>query len=169
MLLDLLANINYVSSEWVTYKDNFINDLSKARTYTLYEDIEKMRTAGLAIGGNLNNAIVVDKYKILNPEGLRLEKEFVKHKTLDCIGDFYLLGMQLVGNIECYAPGHNLNQQLIREILKNRENYRIEEITPENNNKNFLDLIDNNLFIFSILPNDSFTDFECSLSILFPD
>ena len=125
-------------------QDNFINDLSKARTYTLYEDIEKMRTAGLAIGGNLNNAIVVDKYKILNPEGLRLEKEFVKHKTLDCIGDFYLLGMQLVGNIECFAPGHNLNQQLIREILKNKENYRIEEIIPENNNKNFLDLIDNN-------------------------
>ena len=125
-------------------QDNFINDLSKARTYTLYEDIEKMRTAGLAIGGNLNNAIVVDKYKILNPEGLRLEKEFVKHKTLDCIGDFYLLGMQLVGNIDCFAPGHNLNQQLIREILKNRENYRIEEITPENNNEKFLDLIDNN-------------------------
>ena len=125
-------------------QDNFINDLSKARTYTLYEDIEKMRTAGLAIGGNLNNAIVVDKYKILNPEGLRLEKEFVKHKTLDCIGDFYLLGMQLVGNIECFAPGHSLNQQLIREILKNRENYIIEEIIPENNNKNFLDLIDNN-------------------------
>ena len=110
----------------------------------IHEDIEKMRTAGLAIGGNLNNAIVVDKYKILNPEGLRLEKEFVKHKTLDCIGDFYLLGMQLVGNIECFAPGHSLNQQLIREILKNRENYRIEEIIPENNNNNFLDLIDNN-------------------------
>ena len=54
------------------------------------------------------------------------------------------LGMQLVGNVECFAPGHSLNQQLIREILKNRENYRIEEITPENNNKNFLDLIDNN-------------------------
>ena len=125
-------------------QDNFINDLSKARTYTLYEDIEKMRTAGLAIGGNLNNAIVVDKYKILNPEGLRLEKEFVKHKTLDCIGDFYLLGMQLVGNIECFAPGHSLNHQLIREILKNKENYRIEEIIPENNNKNYLDLIDTN-------------------------
>ena len=125
-------------------QDNFINNLSKARTYTLREDIEKMRTAGLAIGGNLNNAIVVDKYKILNPEGLRLEKEFVKHKTLDCIGDFYLLGMQLVGNIECFAPGHSLNQKLIREILKNSENYRIEEIIPENNNINFLDLIDNN-------------------------
>ena len=125
-------------------QNNFINDLSKARTYTLYEDIEKMRTAGLAIGGNLNNAIVVDKYKILNPEGLRLEKEFVKHKTLDCIGDFYLLGMQLVGNINCFAPGHNLNQQLIREILKNKKNYSIEDIISKNNNDKFLDLIDNN-------------------------
>ena len=125
-------------------QDNFINDLSKARTYTLYEDIEKMRTAGLAIGGNLNNAIVVDKYKILNPEGLRFDKEFVKHKTLDCIGDFYLLGMKLLGNIDCFAPGHNLNQQLIREVLKNKNNYSIEDIIPENKNDKFLDLIDNN-------------------------
>ena len=123
-------------------QDNFINDLSMARTYTLYEDIEKMRTAGLAIGGNLNNAIVVDKYKILNPEGLRIEKEFVKHKTLDCIGDFYLLGMELIGNIDCFAPGHNLNQQLIKEILKNKDNYSIEDVVTENNNEKFLDLID---------------------------
>jgi len=125
-------------------QDNFVNNLAMARTYTLYEDIEKMRTAGLAIGGNLNNAIVVDKYKILNPEGLRLEKEFVKHKTLDCIGDFYLLGMQLVGNIDCFAPGHNLNQQLVKKILANKENYRIDDIIPENNNEKFTDLIGNN-------------------------
>ena len=111
--------IGYSQYSYTHTQENFINDLSKARTYTLHEDIEKMRTAGLAIGGSLNNAIVVDKYKILNPEGLRLEKEFVKHKTLDCIGDFYLLGMQLVGNVKCFAPGHNLNQQLIKEILKN--------------------------------------------------
>ena len=125
-------------------QDNFINNLSMARTYTLQDDIEKMRTAGLAIGGNLNNAIVVDKYKIINPEGLRLEKEFVKHKTLDCIGDFYLLGMQLVGNVDCFAPGHNLNQHLIKEILKNKENYKIEDIIPENNNEKFINLIDHN-------------------------
>ncbi len=125
-------------------QDNFINNLSMARTYTLHEDIEKMRTAGLAIGGNLNNAIVVDKYKILNPEGLRLEKEFVKHKTLDCIGDFYLLGMNLLGDIDCFAPGHNLNQQLIKEILKNKENYRIEDLIPENKNEKIIDLIDDN-------------------------
>ena len=125
-------------------QDNFINNLSMARTYTLHEDIEKMRAAGLAIGGNLNNAIVVDKYKILNPEGLRLEKEFVKHKTLDCIGDFYLLGMQLVGKIDCFAPGHSLNQQLIKKILENTENYKIEDMILENNNDKFIDLIDNN-------------------------
>ncbi len=125
-------------------KDNFINNLSMARTYTLQDDIEKMRAAGLAIGGNLNNAIVVDKYKILNPDGLRLEKEFVKHKTLDCIGDFYLLGMPLVGNINCFAPGHNLNQQLLKEILKSKENYRIEDAIHEYNNEKLINLIDHN-------------------------
>ncbi len=122
-------------------KENFIRNLSMARTYTLSEDVEKMRTAGLAIGGNLNNAIVVDKYEILNPDGLRLDKEFVKHKALDCIGDFYLLGMPLVGKISCFAPGHNLNQKFVREILKYRGNYKIESIDIENNNDKFLNLI----------------------------
>ena len=136
--------IGYSEYSYTHSQENFINDLSKARTYTLYEDIEKMRTAGLAIGGSLNNAIVVDKYKILNPEGLRLEKEFVKHKTLDCIGDFYLLGMQLVGNVNCFAPGHKLNQHLIKEILKNKDNYIIEYIIPENNKDKFFGLIDDN-------------------------
>ena len=115
-----------------------------ARTYTLFQDIEKMRTAGLAIGGNLNNAIVVDKYKILNPDGLRLEKEFVKHKTLDCIGDFYLLGMPLIGSISCFAPGHNLNQKLIKEIIKNKENYKIEDISLQKNNESFFNLVKGN-------------------------
>ena len=123
-------------------KENFINNLSMARTYTLFEDIEKMRTAGLAIGGNLNNAIVVDKHKIINPNGLRMEKEFVKHKTLDCIGDFYLLGMPLIGKIDCFAPGHNLNQLLIREILKNKENYTIENKVTDKQTNNFFDLVD---------------------------
>ena len=86
-----------------------------------------MRIAGLAIGGNLNNALVIDKYKVLNPDGLRFEKEFVKHKTLDCIGDFYLLGMQLVGEVNCFAPGHKLNQMFVKEILKDKKNYVIEK------------------------------------------
>ena len=117
-------------------KENFINQLSEARTYAFFEDIEKMRIAGLAIGGNLNNALVVDKYKVLNPDGLRFEKEFVKHKTLDCIGDFYLLGMQLVGEVNCFAPGHKLNQMFVKEILKDKKNYVIEKAMiseyPEN-------------------------------------
>ena len=136
--------IGYSEYSYTHSQERFINDLSKARTYTLYEDIEKMRTEGLAIGGSLNNAIVVDKYKILNPEGLRLEKEFVKHKTLDCIGDFYLLGMKLVGNVNCFAPGHSLNQQLLKEIFKDKDNYIIEDMIPENNKEIFFDLIDNN-------------------------
>ena len=101
--------------------------LSQARTYALYEDIEKMRASGQGIGGNLNNAIVVDKHKILNSGGLRFEKEFVKHKALDCIGDLYLLGMPLLGSIECFAPGHQLNQKLVHKILEDENNYVIEE------------------------------------------
>ena len=112
-------------------KENFIDFLSQARTYTLYEDIDKMRASGQAMGGNLNNAIVVDKYKILNPGGLRLEKEFVKHKTLDCIGDLYLLGMPLTGEINCFAPGHSLNQKLISKILEDQSNYKIEDALVE--------------------------------------
>ena len=126
-------------------KENFISNLSMARTYTLFEDIEKMRTAGLAIGGNLNNAIVVDKYKILNPDGLRLEKEFVKHKTLDCVGDFYLLGMPLLGSVDCFAPGHNLNQKLIKEILKDHNNYKIVNEDSKINSDNFFDLVEQNI------------------------
>ncbi len=107
-------------------RENFIAQLSEARTYTFFENIKKMRTAGLAMGGNLNNALVVDKFKVLNPDGLRFEKEFVKHKTLDCIGDFYLLGMPLIGKVNCFAPGHKLNQMFVREILKDKKNFIIE-------------------------------------------
>ncbi len=120
----IIGNSNFYYSH---SKDNFINHLSEARTYAFFEDVEKMRIAGLAIGGNLNNALVIDKYKVLNPDGLRFEKEFVKHKTLDCVGDFYLLGMQLVGEVDCFAPGHKLNQKFVREILKDKKNYVIEK------------------------------------------
>ena len=125
-------------------KDNFINYLSEARTYAFFEDVEKMRTAGLAMGGNLNNALVVDKFKVLNPEGLRFEKEFVKHKTLDCVGDFYLLGMQLIGEVECFAPGHKLNQMFVKEILKDKNNYTIEKALISENPKNIYNVLDKN-------------------------
>ena len=126
-------------------KENFINNIAEARTYALFEDVEKMRTAGLAMGGNLNNAIVVDKFKILNPNGLRFDNEFVKHKTLDCIGDFYLLGMPLVGAVECYAPGHSLNQNLIKEILKDKKNFKIDTIIQNDTPKEYYNIINNNV------------------------
>ncbi|MDC1356695.1 UDP-3-O-acyl-N-acetylglucosamine deacetylase, partial [Pseudomonadota bacterium] len=107
---------------------DFIKNLSKARTFTLIEDVEKMRLAGYAMGGNINNAIVVDKYNIVNTNGLRVDKEFVKHKTLDCIGDFYLLGMPLIGLVDALAPGHKLNQMFVKEILSNSNNYNIENL-----------------------------------------
>ena len=125
-------------------RDNFINYLSEARTYAFLEDVEKMRTAGLAMGGNLNNALVVDKFKVLNPDGLRFEKEFVKHKTLDCVGDFYLLGMQLIGEVECFAPGHKLNQMFVKEILKDKNNYTIEKALISENPKNIYNVLDKN-------------------------
>ena len=85
-----------------------------------------MRATGLAMGGSLNNAIVVDKYKIVNSTGLRINNEFIKHKTLDCLGDFYLLGMPIIGKVTCFAPGHKINQNFIKEILKKKTNYKIE-------------------------------------------
>ncbi|MDA9632285.1 UDP-3-O-acyl-N-acetylglucosamine deacetylase [Alphaproteobacteria bacterium] len=131
-------------------RDNFINYLSEARTYAFFEDVEKMRTAGLAMGGNLNNALVVDKFKVLNPEGLRFEKEFVKHKTLDCVGDFYLLGMQLIGEVECFAPGHKLNQMFIKEILKDTNNYTIEKAMITEDPQNIYNVLDKNSSTYNI-------------------
>ena len=119
----------------------FINDICKARTFAFHDDIKKMRTSGLAIGGSLKNAIVVDKLIILNSSGLRLEKEFTKHKVLDCLGDFYLLGMPIIGKIQCFAPGHKLNQNFIKEIFKDKENYKIENKTFTSNN--FYNLLTN--------------------------
>ena len=133
--LSLNINIDYpntiIGNSQFTYnhsQSNFLAQLSEARTFTLLEDVEKMRLTGYAMGGSINNAIVVDKYKILNSDGLRFEKEFVKHKALDCIGDFYLLGMPLIGTISTFAPGHKINQMFVKEILSNKENYSIEDL-----------------------------------------
>ena len=127
------VEINYpntiIGSDKLLYvhnKTNFIKNISKARTFAFAEDIQKMRATGLAMGGSLNNAIVVDKYKIVNSTGLRINNEFIKHKTLDCLGDFYLLGMPIIGKVTCFAPGHKINQNFIKEILKKKTNYKIE-------------------------------------------
>ena len=133
------SSLTYIHS-----KQNFVDYLSHARTYALYEDIEKMRASGQGIGGNLNNAIVVDKYKILNSDGLRFEKEFVKHKALDCIGDLYLLGMPLLGSIECFAPGHQLNHKLVHKILEDQNNYVIEDAYTNQSYNTYVNIFNEN-------------------------
>ncbi len=106
---------------------NFIEEICFARTFCLSKDVVKLRAAGFGLGGNLNNAIVVDDNRILNETGLRCNKEFVKHKILDCIGDFYMSGLPLLGSIHAVQPGHELNNKLIQKIFKNKNNYEIIE------------------------------------------
>ena len=89
-----------------------------ARTFCLYEDIEKIKKLGLAKGGSLDNAIVVDKDKVLNDGGLRNNKEFVNHKILDLVGDFLLLGLRVIGSVKCYQGGHELTNMFLRKLVK---------------------------------------------------
>ena len=92
-------------------------DIARARTFGFTKDVEMMRSRGLALGGSMDNAIVVDDYKVLNAEGLRYDDEFVKHKILDAMGDLYLLGHPLLAAYSAFRSGHSLNNQLLRALL----------------------------------------------------
>ncbi len=96
---------------------SFVKEVSRARTFGFMRDIEYLRGNNLALGGSLDNAIVVDDYRILNEDGLRYEDEFVKHKVLDAVGDLYLLGYSLIGSFSGYKSGHALNNRLLRALL----------------------------------------------------
>ncbi len=96
---------------------SFVRELSRARTFGFLRDIETLRRQGLALGGSLDNAVVLDEYRVLNAEGLRYEDEFVRHKMLDAIGDLYLLGHTLIGAFTGYKSGHTLNNLLLRKLL----------------------------------------------------
>ena len=109
------------------YEDDLTN-VFNSRTYCLYEDIEMIKKNGLAKGGSLENAVVVNDKEILNPEGLRNDKEFVNHKILDCIGDLYTSGYRIVASIKCSQGGHYLTNQLLRKVFQNKENFSILEI-----------------------------------------
>ena len=113
------------------YEDD-LADVYNSRTFCLYEDIEFIKKNGLAKGGSLENAIVVKENEILNPEGLRNEKEFVNHKILDCIGDLYTSGYRIVGSIKCSQGGHYLTNQLLRKVFQNKDNFSILEIKEKN-------------------------------------
>ena len=112
-------------------KKAYIEEISRARTFGFLKDVQYLRSRGLALGGSLENAIVLDDKKILNPEGLRFPKEFVKHKILDAIGDLALLGAPVVADYESFAGSHNLNHLLTKEILKDPKNYEIRDFAME--------------------------------------
>ena len=109
---------------------NYSRDIARARTFGFTKDVEMMRTHGLARGGGLDNAIVMDDYKVLNSDGLRYDDEFVKHKILDAIGDLYLLGKPLLAAYSAFRSGHAMNNLLLRELLARRDAW--EEVTFEN-------------------------------------
>ena len=109
---------------------NYSRDIARARTFGFTKDVEMMRTHGLARGGGLDNAIVMDDYKVLNSDGLRYDDEFVKHKILDAIGDLYLLGKPLLAAYSAFRSGHAMNNLLLRELLVRRDAW--EEVTFDN-------------------------------------
>ena len=122
--------INFAHPVFATSKQNvtvdlgehsYIKEVSRARTFGFMQDVEAMRAQGLALGGNLDNAIVMDEYRVINPDGLRFEDEFVKHKVLDAIGDLYLLGHPLIGAFSAYKSGHALNNALLRALLADEQ------------------------------------------------
>ena|SRR5690554_2546040 len=113
-----IASIDFSST-------SFVKEVSRARTFGFMRDIEYLRANNLALGGSVDNAIVVDEDSVLNEDGLRYEDEFVKHKILDAIGDLYLLGKSLIGEFRGYKSGHALNNQLIRALLKEQDAWEI--------------------------------------------
>jgi UDP-3-O-[3-hydroxymyristoyl] N-acetylglucosamine deacetylase len=100
---------------------NYSRDIARARTFGFTRDVEMMRANGLALGGGLDNAIVMDDYKVLNAGGLRYDDEFVKHKILDAMGDLYILGKPLLAAYSAFRSGHGLNNKLLRELLRNAD------------------------------------------------
>ncbi|MBX3021936.1 MAG: UDP-3-O-acyl-N-acetylglucosamine deacetylase [Bdellovibrionales bacterium] len=103
---------------------SFAREIARARTFGFLKDVEAMRARGLARGGSLSNAVVLDHSEILNPEGLRWENEFVRHKVLDALGDLVTLGMPLMGHVVLHRAGHDLMNRLVRKILESPDRYR---------------------------------------------
>jgi len=106
-------------------RTSFVREVSRARTFGFMRDIEKLREERLALGGNLDNAIVLDDYRVVNEDGLRYDDEFVKHKVLDAVGDLYLLGYSLIGAFSGHKSGHALNNRLLRELVRQQDAWEI--------------------------------------------
>jgi UDP-3-O-[3-hydroxymyristoyl] N-acetylglucosamine deacetylase len=110
---------------------SYVRDIARARTFGFTKDVEMMRANGLALGGGLDNAIVMDDYKVLNNEGLRYNDEFVKHKILDAMGDLFLLGNPLLAAYSAFRSGHALNNKLLRALLAQPDSYEIVSFADE--------------------------------------
>ncbi len=109
-------------------EQSFVREVAQARTFGFMKDVEMLRSKGLALGGSMDNAIVLDQEEILNKEGLRFPDEFVRHKVLDALGDLVTLGMPLMGHVVLYKAGHDLMNKLVRKILETPESYRFIEL-----------------------------------------
>lgn len=112
-------------------KKNYIEEIARARTFGFLKDVEMLRAMKLGLGGSLDNTIIVDENRVLNPDGLRFEDEFVRHKILDAIGDLSLLGYRVYGDYTSYAGSHHLNHLLTKEVLKNPQSYEIVSLEKE--------------------------------------
>ncbi|QDH74062.1 UDP-3-O-acyl-N-acetylglucosamine deacetylase [Brevundimonas sp. M20] len=117
--------------DFVVDEQTFRDEIMAARTFGFAHEVEALRKAGLARGGSLENAVVIDGDQILNPGGLRMEREFVKHKALDAIGDLYVLGAPLLGRYEGVRAGHAINNLLVRELLANPQAWRVVTRVPQ--------------------------------------
>ena len=130
--LDFFIEFNHPAVDGTTQRAHvdfgdvsYVHDVARARTFGFMQDVEMLRGIGLARGGSLENAIVMDEYRILNTDGLRYEDEFVRHKILDAIGDLYLIGHPLLASYEAHKSGHALNNQLLLELLKHPDAYEV--------------------------------------------
>lgn len=112
-------------------KQNYLNEIARCRTFGFLKDVQMLRANGLALGGSLENAVVIDDNKILNPEGLRFTNEFVRHKILDAVGDLSLVGMPILGDYTSFAGSHELNHKLTLAILSDAKNYSIVTLEEE--------------------------------------
>ena len=110
---------------------SYVKEVSRARTFGFMQEVEWLRANGLALGGSLDNAIVMDEFRVLNSDGLRYEDEFVKHKVLDAIGDLYILGHPIIGAFYAHKSGHALNNQLLRALLQDQSAWEIVSFTDE--------------------------------------
>jgi len=128
---------NVIKTQQKTFEfscENFITDICRARTFGFLKDVDYLKRRGLIKGGSLDNAVLLDDYKVINPDGLRFQDEFIRHKILDAVGDLSLLGFEIAGKVTTYKSGHNLHNLLCRQLMETESAYKIvssSELTQE--------------------------------------